>query len=192
MSGYLLALLAVLHTSAAWAQTCTREYAPVCGQQHSTSQPQTFANLCLMSAAEASFVSPGECAALPETMAGGDTDADGCQGSAGHVWNPEIEACVRPWLSQVITLEVAGHRQACEGLIPMQCLVVREHGCEQANPTWTAFYDHIEGFNHEPGQHYTLRVRKDKRDNPPADASDTTYTLLHILKTAPSAGRPLK
>jgi hypothetical protein len=84
-------------------------------------------------------------------MVGGDVDAHGCKGSAGFVWNAELQQCVRPWMSSAVTLEVAPKRQTCTGVIEMQCLMVRE------------------------------RVRKDKLDNPPADAPDTTYNLLKVL-----------
>ena len=181
LGAFLLAMMGLLTTSASWAQTCTREYAPVCGLAPNETTPQSFANPCLLAAAEARFVSPGECPDQPQPMAGGDTDAHGCKGSAGYVWNTELHECVRPWLSQVITLEVAARRQACTGLIPMQCLMVREPSCEQPRPKWTPFFGSIVGFTHEPGTRYTLRVRKDKLDNPPADAPGTTYTLLKIL-----------
>lgn len=46
---------------------------------------------------------------------------------------------------------------------------------------WAPFFGSIAGFTHVPGQRYKLRVCKDKLDNPPADASDTTYTLLKVL-----------
>ena len=147
----LLALVGLLGTSGAIAQICTREYVPVCGQVADEPAPRTFANRCLMDAAKAAFVSQGECAAKPVPILGGDVDAHGCKGSAGFVWNAELQQCVRPWMSSVITLEVAPKRQTCTGVIEMQCLMVRE------------------------------RIRKDKLDNPPADAPDTTYTLLKVL-----------
>jgi hypothetical protein len=147
----LLALVGLLGTSGAIAQICTREYAPVCGQVADEPAPRTFANRCLMDAAKAAFVSQGECAAKPVPILGGDVDAHGCKGSAGFVWNAELQQCVRPWMSNAVTLEVARKRQTCTGVIEMQCLMVRE------------------------------RVRKDKLDNPPADAPDTTYNLLKVL-----------
>lgn len=173
----LLAGAGLLAASATWAQVCTREYAPVCGLEAHDTTPQTFANPCLLAAAQARFVSPGECPAQATPMAGGDTDTHGCKGSAGYAWNPELNECVRPWLSQVVTLQVAAQRQACTGLIPMQCLMLRE----KPHAKWTPFYGDIAGFTHEPGTRHTLRVRKDKQDNTPADAPNTTYTLVKIL-----------
>lgn len=176
-----LGLLGLLGASGATAQICTHEYAPVCGQVSGEPSPRTFANRCLMDAAKAAFVSQGECAAKPAPMVGGDVDAHGCKGSAGFVWNAELAQCVRPWMSSAITLEVAPKRQTCTGVIEMQCLMVRERVPGQAVQKWAPFFGSIAGFIHVPGQRYKLRVRKDKLDNPPADASDTSYTLLKVL-----------
>jgi hypothetical protein len=177
----LLALVGLLGSSTASAQVCTREYAPVCAQVAGEPTLRTFANGCLMDAAKATLVAQGECAAKPTPMVGGDTDAHGCKGSAGYLWNAELQQCVRPWMSSAITLEVAPKRQTCMGVIEMQCLMVRERIPGQAPPKWAPFFGSIGGFTFVPGQRYTLRVRKDKLDNPPADAPDTTYTLLKVL-----------
>lgn len=34
-------------------------------------------------------------------MTGNDADAHGCKASTGHIWNPELARCVRPWTSNV-------------------------------------------------------------------------------------------
>jgi len=101
----LLALIGLVGTSEAIAQICTREYAPVCGHVAGEPAPRTFANRCLMDAAKAAFVSQGECAAKTVPMVGGDVDAHGCKGSAGFVWNAELQQCLRPWMSSAVTLE---------------------------------------------------------------------------------------
>jgi hypothetical protein len=136
-----------------------------------------------MTADKAAWVSKGECptqtVALP--LIGGDIDAHGCKRSAGLVWDAELQQCVRPWISSAITLEVASHRQACTGVMTMQCMMVREHLPGQSLPKWEPFFGSIAGFTFVPGQRYKLRVRKDKQDNPPADAPVTTYTLLKVL-----------
>lgn len=189
-----LALVGLLSTSGAIAQVCTREYAPVCGQVAGEPAPRTFANRCVMDGAKAAFVSQGDCAAKPQPQqqpnfkhpprVGGEVDAHGCKGSAGFVWHAEIQQCVRPWLTSVITLEVASKRQTCMGLFEKQCLMVRERvpgQPGQASKKWEPLFDGIAGFTDIPGQRYTLRVRKDKLENPPADASDTTYTLIKVL-----------
>jgi hypothetical protein len=178
---------------AAQAQICTREYAPVCGQIASQT-PQTFPNRCVLDNAQARFIAQGECphTALPQTqplpqpmpqpMPGSDSEAHGCKGSAGFVWNAEMASCIRPWMSSVITLEVAAHRQKCTGLIEMQCLMVREPQEGQKKPRWTPLYGEIQGYKHQAGKRQLLRVRMDRQENVPADAPNTSYTLIKKMR----------
>ena len=174
--------------SNAYAQVCTREYAPVCGQVLGEAKPQTFANRCLLKAAIATEIAQGTCAMDKLPLVGGDTDAHGCKPSTGFLWNEELMSCVRPWLSMALTLEVAAHRRPCHGLFEKQCLMVREVQClknknrAQESQKWEPLFDEIAGFKKAPGNRYILRVRKDKLENPPLDASDTNYTLLRVLK----------
>ena len=105
----LLAALGLFASSTSFAQICTREYAPVCGLVAAEPAPRTFANRCLLDAAQATFVAQGECTAKPAPMVGSDVDAHGCKGSAGYRWNAALNECVRPWMSSAITLEVAPH-----------------------------------------------------------------------------------
>jgi len=180
----LLSLTALVHCSTAHAQNCTWEYAPVCGQLATEPAPQTFANRCLLDAAKAVWVSPGECNAKAKAkpLVGSDEDAHGCKASAGYQWNEELQQCVRPWMSQAVTLEVAAKRRACTGMIPMQCLLVRESVPGKALGKWEPLFVEIAGFTHVAGQRAKLRVRKDRLENPPADAPNTTYTLLKVLR----------
>jgi hypothetical protein len=177
----LFSLLGLFHCSAAFAQICTREYAPVCGQLATEAAPQTFANRCLLDAAKAVWVPPGDCKTKAMPPVGSDEDAHGCKASAGYQWNDELKQCVRPWMSQAVTLEVAAKRRACTGMIPMQCLVVRERVPGKAPEKWEPLFVEIAGFTHVAGQRFKLRVRKDRLENPPADAPHTTYTLLKVL-----------
>lgn len=176
----LLALMGLLASNTSWAQVCTREYAPVCGQVTGESTPRTFANSCLLNAAQAAPVAPGECTLLP--MTGSGVDAHGCKGSAGYQWNAELSECVRPWMRSVITLEVGPKRRPCTGVVEMQCLMVRERADGKHRQKWQALMGTIVGFDYVPGKRYKLRVRKDHIENPPADAPDTTYTLLKVLR----------
>jgi hypothetical protein len=190
-----LVALGLWSIPAAQAQICTREYAPVCGQIAGQTQ-QTFPNRCVLDNAQARFIAQGECpqTALPQTqplpqpapqplpMPGSDSDAHGCKGSAGFVWNAEMASCIRPWMSSAITLEVAAHRQNCTGLIKMQCLMVRELQDGQKKPRWTPLYGEIQGYQHQAGKRQLLRVRMDRQDNVPADAPSTTYTLIKKLR----------
>lgn len=173
--------MGLLTSSTALAQICTREYAPVCGQMASEPTPRTFANRCLLDAATATFMTQGGCTDKPIPRVGSDLDSHGCKGSAGYQWNEELNQCVRPWMSHAITLEVAAQRRPCKGMIEMRCLQVRERVPGQRPPKWEPLFGDIVGFTHEPGRHYTLRVRKDHIENPPADAPNTRYTLLKVL-----------
>lgn len=163
------------------AQICTREYAPVCGQVTQQASPQTFPNRCVLNAAQATWLSDGECTTQATPRTGSDVDAHGCKASAGYQWNEELASCVRPWMSSTVTLQVAAKRRHCSGTIEMQCLQVRELVPGQAPQKWTPFWGDIEGFKHVPGQRSTLRVRKDKIENPPAHTPNTRYTLLKVL-----------
>ena len=187
---YVFIVMALLQSlaSTAYAQVCTREYAPVCGQVPGESVAKTFSNRCLLKAARATELAQGTCVLEKLPLVGGDTDTHGCKPSAGFLWNEELMSCVRPWLSMALTLEVAAHRRPCHGLFEKQCLVVREvqdsrsKNLGQVGRKWEPLFDEIAGFKKVPGKRYIIRVRKDKIENPPLDASDTNYTLLRVLK----------
>jgi hypothetical protein len=196
-----LVALGLWSATAAQAQICTREYAPVCGQIAGQA-PQTFPNRCELDNAKARPIAQGECprTALPQPqpmpqpvpqphpmpqpqpMPGSDSDAHGCKGSAGFVWNAEMASCIRPWMSSAVTLEVAAHRQKCTGLIEMQCLMVRELQDGQKKPRWTPLFGEIQGYQHQAGQRQLLRVRKDQLEDVPADAPSITYKLIKKLR----------
>ncbi|WP_228441024.1 DUF4377 domain-containing protein [Chryseobacterium phosphatilyticum] len=62
----------------------------------------------------------------------------------------------------------------------MKCMQVKE----KASESWTNFYSNIEGFTYEPGYEYVLKVKTEKIENPPADASSIKYTLVEqVSKT---------
>ncbi|MCE3074697.1 DUF4377 domain-containing protein [Chryseobacterium gwangjuense] len=68
----------------------------------------------------------------------------------------------------------------CTGVAPMKCLQVKE----KATDNWSNFYTNIEGFTYEPGYEYVLKVKTEKLENVPADASSIKYTLIkQISKT---------
>lgn len=82
------------------------------------------------------------------------------------------------------TLYVAPERRPCTGVAPMECLQVRD----APDRPWQNFYSEIEGFTHEPGYRYELRVREDRGANPPADGSSLRWTLVKVVsKQAGSA-----
>lgn len=75
------------------------------------------------------------------------------------------------------TLFVAAQRKMCTGVMPMNCLQVKWNQTDE----WQLFYNEIEGFTHETGYEYTLRVREIKVKNTPADASSKKYRLVKIM-----------
>lgn len=82
----------------------------------------------------------------------------------------------------VKTMFVAPEVVDCEGEGPRTCLRVRA----SADDEWELFYDTIEGFAHEPGHAYELRVEVRPVGKPAADASSLEYKLVEIVsKTAP-------
>ncbi|MCG8393000.1 MAG: DUF4377 domain-containing protein [Pseudomonadales bacterium] len=78
-------------------------------------------------------------------------------------------------------LHVAPYTSACIGAGPMNCMQVRAD--DESN--YQLFYNHIEGFDFEPGYNYTLRVKVENVDNPPADGSSLRYTLLEVVSKEP-------
>jgi heat shock protein HslJ len=76
------------------------------------------------------------------------------------------------------TIYVGPYQADCVGVAPQKCLLVKEN----PNDDWTMFYDQIEGFEYEPGYVYELQITEEKIENPPADASDTRWTLVEIVE----------
>ena len=75
----------------------------------------------------------------------------------------------------------------CHGEAPMKCLQVRELASEE----WRNLYAPIEGFEHEPGYAYELRVEVAPVAKPPADGSSLRYRLLEVVskQKKPSAAQ---
>jgi hypothetical protein len=65
----------------------------------------------------------------------------------------------------------------CEGEGPMKCMRVR--ASESAD--WMLFYSSIEGFTHQEGELYELKVEVSPASNPPSDASSLRYRLIEIV-----------
>ncbi len=62
---------------------------------------------------------------------------------------------------------------------PIECMMVK---MPDAPDRWQPFmFGEIEGFTYERGHEYYLSVRETTLANPPADASDRTYSLIKIL-----------
>ena len=75
---------------------------------------------------------------------------------------------------------VAPHRAECVGVALMECLVVDGE----------LFYGEIEGFEHEAGYVYRLRIERydpwPEMEEPPADASEYGYRLIEVVSKEPA------
>jgi hypothetical protein len=83
---------------------------------------------------------------------------------------------------EILTLEVAPARVECVGEVVSRCLLVREG----ATAEWRKFYGSINGFTHEEGFRYRIRVERSRVANPPADGSSYRYRLVELLSKEPS------
>ena len=77
---------------------------------------------------------------------------------------------------QVSTVTVGPYREHCVGVAPQMCLVVNDE----------LFYDEIDGFDHQPGYQYRLRIEQYDRwpgqTEIPQDTGRYGYRLLEILE----------
>jgi hypothetical protein len=72
---------------------------------------------------------------------------------------------------------VAPEKIACQGMVPMMCLQVKE----RMEDPWLLFHREIEGFAYEPGYLYEIVVHLRHIANPPADGSSVEYTLVQLV-----------
>lgn len=72
---------------------------------------------------------------------------------------------------------VASQTRQCHGVGVQQCMLVKSI----VSQPWEFFYGNIEGFDYEPGYEYVLKVKKEKVENPPQDASSIKYTLVKMV-----------
>lgn len=62
---------------------------------------------------------------------------------------------------------------------PIECMLVESE--DFPDKTLKLAFNEIEGFTYERGHEYNLSVKRTILANPPADASDRTYSLIKIL-----------
>lgn len=77
-------------------------------------------------------------------------------------------------------MRVNYYRQSCQGEGEFNCYLV-QIGDQVGTSNWSLFYSQINGFQYEEGYVYTLKVKIEKVQNSPADASDQKYTLIEVL-----------
>lgn len=77
---------------------------------------------------------------------------------------------------QVSAVTVGPYREECVGVAPQMCLVVNDE----------LFYDEIDGFDHQPGYQYRLRIEQydqwPGQTEIPQDTGRYGYRLLEILE----------
>ena len=82
---------------------------------------------------------------------------------------------------EVVRLYVGPETIECVGVAAQKCLLVTTDPTEPAQ----AFYDHIDGFEHQEGTTYVLDVLVEPVEDPPADASSLAYTLVDVVEELP-------
>ena len=117
----------------------------------------------LMSLSAVFLLTVGACAQLPaEALTTAEAGTKGVVEKVVYV-APEVRPC-------------------SAGVMRTTCLQVRE----SEDQPWTFHYFGYEGFQHQPGVAYRLRVRGAPVANPPADASSMRWTLIEILDQTPA------
>ena len=80
------------------------------------------------------------------------------------------------------TIYVSGKTAKCTGVAEQECLQIKFNPDED----YTLYYDAIEGFQHEQGTDYTLKIKRTTVKNPPADGSSFKFSLIEILDKQPT------
>ena len=96
----------------------------------------------------------------------------------------DVGRAPKPPAPDTMTLFVADREVDCEGEGPMKCLRIKRSAAGE----WELLYQRIEGFTHEAGNEYELRVTREELAKPPADGSKARYKLVEVVskkKTGP-------
>ena len=103
---------------------------------------------------------------------GGGAAASAVSGSEPDVSGPDVSG---PDVNgMVLEVTVGPEMEDCVGSAPMRCLVVDGE----------LFYDSIEGFEHDEGYEYRLRIERYEAwpgEEPPQDASRYGYRLIEVV-----------
>ncbi|MDX1413703.1 MAG: META domain-containing protein, partial [Candidatus Promineifilaceae bacterium] len=94
---------------------------------------------------------------------------------------PDSAEAELPPEGEIVTMYVGPEEVECVGVGPQTCLQVKL----SPDSEYTLFYDHIDGFEHQPGFAYELLVLVEPVENPPADASTLRYTLIEEVGRTP-------
>jgi heat shock protein HslJ len=80
------------------------------------------------------------------------------------------------------TIFVSGKLAGCTGVAPQKCLQIKFN----QDDDWMYFYNSIDGFTHKEGTDFTLKVKREEIENPPADAASFKYILIEIVEEHPT------
>lgn len=75
----------------------------------------------------------------------------------------------------------------CTGEVTVPCFQARK----LEDKHWSMYIEHIEGFEFEEGNQYTLRLKVIQNDSPQRDMPSVTYKLIKVVskeKITPDAG----
>lgn len=92
------------------------------------------------------------------------------------VENEAVEA------GEVVTLYVGPELADCTGAGPQTCMMVKD----SPDGEYQFFYSQIEGFTFVEGFEYELKVQVTPVENPPADGSSLSYTLVEEVSKTPA------
>ena len=178
---------------------CTTQYEPVCGWvqvQCITAPcdpvPTDFSNSCMAAAAGATDIMWGACNISQSTppIVWGDRDSHGCIASAGYRWESRVGQCLRPWESRVRIMNIAPMMTPCVfGVLQTECLQAR---FAWWNQPWTFVYGEITWYNHISGSTDRLLVLETRIENPPADGSAISYSLIKMLSKQSLSSLPIE
>lgn len=94
---------------------------------------------------------------------------------------PSERALAQTPAVEEVLLTVGPELVPCTGVAPQTCLRVRT----KIGGDWELFYDRIDGFDHEPGFETSVIVRRERIENPPADASAYRWKLVQVIGRRP-------
>ncbi len=86
-------------------------------------------------------------------------------------------ADVQPVDERIESLWIGPRLVDCVGVAPQKCMLVKRAADGQAE----YFYDGIDGFTHQVGTSYVIRVAVAEIADPPADASSLSYRLVEVV-----------
>jgi len=90
-------------------------------------------------------------------------------------------ACVTIKSGKTTIYWINSYKVDCVGVGPMKCFLVQNNKSIEPGQ-WVNFYSNIKGFDYQPGYLYKLKIKEEKLENVPADASSVKYMLIEVLE----------